>query len=64
MEKNQIYKSLADRGSRHPEVWFEEFEHWQTGEVGWHYREFGQSEIIFLGKDFESALRAASGEIE
>ncbi len=57
--KERIRAMLVASGVNHPEVW----KGYSAGtkENGWHFREFGESQDVFLGKNFKDVKK---GEIE
>jgi hypothetical protein len=48
--KEKIRKNLVEAGIRHPNVW-KGFSA-STHEHGWHFREFGEPNDVFLGKNW------------
>ena len=52
--KDLVYKKLTSSGVRHPQVWkgFSSTTH----KTGWHFKEFGQAEDVYMGRNKKEIL--------
>lgn len=53
--KEKIRRNFIEAGIKHPEVWCGYSS--VTHKNGWHFREFGGAEDIYLGKSYKDYLR-------